>query len=434
MDFSIFYVQLKKGVCPLCAVQGGNKVQSDMELYAILHPGDAYEEAMRAREKYLNMLKSPITQGKGKDKRWSTYVPDSTSKTGRRLIRKNTKEEVENAVIEWFMTMEAGKKKETTTVGAYWQVWYDFRKEHKRPSSTSLSKYRSDRKTFFDGTAFAAMPIRQVKGRDIEDFLCEQIKKHSLTQKRACQLAGYVKGILKLAYRDEVTDVNVWDRVDLADVVYPMCERQKTVKDSERVLSDTQVYKAKDAVLNHLSRNPGYMPDYAVLVALYTGLRAGELAALSWGALTDGFLLITQSEHRIVNGDGTQAYEIGDTKTHRERRVPVCKELSDLLQRIKTVQESHGIDSPFVFAGPEGRPNAQVIEKCAKRRGIEAGIEGGLTLHRIRRTVASRLNNMYDRATVAHILGHTEEVDRKCYDYDMSRADSVRATLDSLYA
>ena len=47
---------------------------------------------------------------------------------------------------------------------------------------------------------------------------------------------------------------------------------------------------------------------------------------------------------------------------------------------------------------------------------------------------ASRLNTIYDRATVSHILGHTEEVDAKHYDYDTVQLSDKQKSMDKLYA
>ena len=135
---------------------------------------------------------------------------------------------------------------------------------------------------------------------------------------------------------------------------------------------------------------------------------------------------------RVVTDDG-QTVEIGDTKNHKNRSIPIGHELATILDRIKIAQLSLGIHSDYVLDSGE-LPTANALGKAASRRGKEAGIEGTLTIHRIRRTVASRLNAVYDRATVSHIMGHTEEVDAKHYDYDTVQLSDQQKTMDKLYA
>lgn len=399
----------------------------------ILDPNGALNEAMKARERYLGMLTHPITQGKGTDTRWSTRVPDKTKKDGRRLIRKATREEVENAVILFFMEQEQKVSSSNMTIEDCWQLWYDFKASHNRSlKTTSLKMFRSDRKRFLDGTTFSKRKISSLSEFDIEDYLVEQAERYHMTQKRVCQLAGYVKGIFFVAYRNHIIDSNPWDRVSLREVVYPACYKPKCQPDEERILSDIQMHRVKKAVEAHLALEPSYLPDYAILIAQYTGMRAGELAALEWTDIRDGCIHVTKSVRRVITSDG-QTTEIGDTKNHKDRAIPIGQKLSVILDQLKAAQADMGIDSPYILDNGK-LPTPNTLGKAAKRRGIEAGIDGSLTIHRIRRTVASRLNAIYDRATVSHIMGHTEEVDARHYDYDTAQLADKQQTMDKLYA
>ena len=400
---------------------------------AILNPDDVLKEIMNTRNKYLSKLTSPITQGGGADRRWKTYVPDKSMKHGRRLICRQTKEELENAVIAFFMKQEQTVTSSNMTVGDCWQLWYDFKKTHNRTlKTTSLKMFRSDKKKFFDGTNFSKRKISSLNETDIEDYLVEQVERYQMTQKRTGQLAGYVKGIFFVAYRQRIVDNNPWDRVSLKEVVYPSCYNPRHQPDEERILSDIQMRKISQAVEAHLAQHPNYLPDYSILIAQYTGMRAGEIAALKWSDIQDGCIHVTKSMHRVIIDNG-QTVEIGDTKNHRDRSIPIGKELTAILDRIKSAQESMGIDSSYILDNGS-LPTPNTLGKAAKRRGVEAGIEGPLTLHRIRRTVASRLNAVYDRATVSHIMGHTEEVDARHYDYDTAQLSDKQETMDKLYA
>lgn len=399
----------------------------------ILDPNGVLNEAMKARERYLGMLTHPITQGKGTDTRWSTRVPDKTKKDGRRLIRKATREEVENAVILFFMEQEQKVSSRNMTIEDCWQLWYNFKASHNRSlKTTSLKMFRSDRKRFLDGTTFSKRKISSLSEFDIEDYLVEQAERYHMTQKRVCQLAGYVKGIFFVAYRNHIIDSNPWDRVSLREVVYPACYKPKCQPDEERILSDIQMHRVKKAVEAHLALEPSYLPDYAILIAQYTGMRAGELAALEWTDIRDGCIHVTKSVRRVITSDG-QTTEIGDTKNHKDRAIPIGQKLSVILDQLKAAQADMGIDSPYILDNGK-LPTPNTLGKAAKRRGIEAGIDGSLTIHRIRRTVASRLNAIYDRATVSHIMGHTEEVDARHYDYDTAQLADKQQTMDKLYA
>lgn len=57
------------------------------------------EIEMDKRDKILEQHKYPIW--KGSNPRWYTYLPDDTKKNGRKQIAKNTKEKVEDAIVEF---------------------------------------------------------------------------------------------------------------------------------------------------------------------------------------------------------------------------------------------------------------------------------------------------------------------------------------------
>lgn len=200
---------------------------------AIMNPNDVLNQLMNQRKKYLSMIPE-IKQGTGKDKRYSVYIRDPRTNE-RKLIRKPTREEVESAALEYLMSLDGiCDESSKITVGSYWKDWYDFKIAHNvELTSMSKTKFVSDYKTFIKDSEFASMPIQKVKPKHIEDFLCEQIKENDLSIKRACQLAGYIKGIFKLAYRNDLIKKDIWPRVDLRNVVYPCCRRRTKVRDEE---------------------------------------------------------------------------------------------------------------------------------------------------------------------------------------------------------
>lgn len=400
---------------------------------AILNPDDVLNEIMNTRNKYLSKLTSPITQGGGADKRWKTYVPDETMSHGRRLICRQTREDLENAVIEFFMQQEQTTAVSDMTVGDCWQLWFDFKRAHNRRLKTgTLRLYQSDRKRYLDGTPFAGQKIATVDEIDIENFLIEQVERYQLAQHPTGNLAGYVRGIFYVAYRQRIIDRNPCERISLMDVVYPACYSPRRTPDEERILSDVQMRQVRQAIEAHLAQEPSYLIDYSILIAQYTGMRVGEIAALEWSDIQDGCIQVTKSMRRVITDNG-QTVEIGDTKTHKNRAIPIGQELTAILDRIRAAQTAMGVNSTYILDSGT-LPTANAIGKAAARRGIEAGITGRLTIHRIRRTVASRLNVLYDRATVSHIMGHTEDVDERHYDYDTVQLSDKQAAMDRLYA
>ena len=179
-----------------------------MEYMLTMGTGEALDQLQAMRSKYLNMHKVPITQGKGKDRRWSTRVKDKTKSDGWRIIRKPTREEVENEVILYYMKQEQAERAATVsidiTVGEYFLRWIDYKKRNKELSAETFRKYRNDYRRCIKDTAFSKMKVVQVDFIDIESFLAEKTEELGLKRKAVSNLAGYLRNMFNLAIRDRL--------------------------------------------------------------------------------------------------------------------------------------------------------------------------------------------------------------------------------------
>ena len=78
------------------------------------------------------------------------------------------------------------------------------------------------------------------------------------------------------------------------------------------------------------------MGNYAILMSLYTGMRVGEIAALSWNDIYTDYIIIRNEE---VYNPLTKENTIQDfTKNRSERVLPITPQIMELLETIKTVQ------------------------------------------------------------------------------------------------
>lgn len=157
------------------------------------------------------------------------------------------------------------------------------------------------------------------------------------------------------------------------------------------------------------------------------GMRVGELAALKWAAIRDGFLYIELSEHRNDYKDKACELVISLPKNKRIRRVPLTAEMNRLFDEIRAL----GLKGEFIFTRFENgaRYTAHDISCAIDRRAKEAGIDK-TSIHETRRTVSSYLNTILPREAVANLIGHTPETNEKCYDYDGTSSEAKVIALD----
>lgn len=176
----------------------------------------------------------------------------------------------------------------------------------------------------------------------------------------------------------------------------PPLRRVKEPPKQMRVLSVSE----QQTLENFLMRD---MDTYklGVLLALYTGLRVGELCALQWEDITDGNVTVNKSVHRIKKGNST-IVEVSTPKT------PASNRMIPLPAFLLPVIEMHRTTGPVVSThkGKQAEPRLMQLkfEKYVAACGLEKA-----NFHALRHTFATRcVEAGFDVKTLSEILGHTD--------------------------
>lgn len=371
------------------------------------------------------------------DDRWHTYIKDDTQLSGRKQVVRKKKGALEKYLLEYYhvqLNNENARCKlfpDDITVVEFYPHWVEYKKRNPKLSSETIDRYKSDFKRFILYSEFGKMKLRDIDEIDIEEFLISEVERLNLKKSAVKNLAGYINQMFQYARRSRIVDANPFDLVDCKNNVYPYCDTSVKPKE-ERIMTDDEMSLLRKHLHKQQENSPLYMPNYAIEICTWSGLRVGEVCVLRWDMIKNGELHITQSEHRIAHEEGPDTYEIGLTKNQKERRVPIGKELDELLKHIKDLQDSNGIQSDYIIADRNGRVIAPNISKAMYRRACEIGTRVKC-IHGIRRTVASKLYRKYPKPTVAYIMGHTEEVLDNHYAYDTIALADKQNTMDSLY-
>lgn len=164
---------------------------------------------------------------------------------------------------------------------------------------------------------------------------------------------------------------------------------------------------------------------YALMayMALYTGLRRGELCALQWKDIDFEQKLIRVSKSIYWTDDHVP--HIKDPKTSAGiREVPLMDSLADLLSSRK------GKANDYIF----GLLKSYQIDKGFARFQKETGL--GVTLHGLRHGFASILyRNNVDIKTAAYVLGHAQSsTTLEIYTHlmEQDKLSSVRSALNQI--
>jgi integrase len=196
-------------------------------------------------------------------------------------------------------------------------------------------------------------------------------------------------------------------------------------KAPDHVWSDDEM----DALIEaseRLAKLPQARYDYTPLLrlALYTGLRLGELLGLQWQDID-----LHEGELH-VRRQWTRMGEYAPTKSNAGvRRVPSSPDVVKFLAAFKLISPFSGDDEP-VFASKSGKP---LGHRNVTRRGSEpairaAGIEG-VSIHDLRHAFASRMiSRGVEPVTLASLMGHEDAritLSRYAHVYDKRRTDEA---------
>ncbi len=378
---------------------------------------------MNKRKEILE--KHPYKIWEGKDGKWRTYILDEN---GKRILKKlSTKKAVQNIIVSYYENIEKAKT-EDYSFHSYFQKWKEKQVSY-GVSNNTLTKYDSDYKRYFENSKFEKLDIRKINEEDITAFVIQQIKKLNLKEKAGKSLMGYINGVFKHARIKRIISENPCEYVETRNFSKFFNRDKKNPE--ERTINTNDLNLLLKQLYISQAQKPHYIPNYAVELAIYTGMRIGEITALRWENIREdlGVIVICCSEkHDRI----TKEYIVDSTKTRKERQFPITQKISSLLYKVKKIEMQYGFLGEYIFQNENGKLHSSSIAHCIRYRCIQAGIPEK-SIQSLRRTLNSKLRCAGVSSIVAaSMLGHTEEVNALNYSYDISEMDYKREILSEI--
>lgn len=371
---------------------------------------------MNKRKELLEKHPYAITQGK--DGKWRTYIPE---KEGRKLLKLSTKEKIEERLIKYYKSIEEAPK-------TFDDMYFKWRKvQDALVVHNSSVKYDTDYKRYFLGTDFAKKEIEKINEEDIKLFIVSTVKRLGLGKKACKTLFGYINNVMRSARINRAISNNPMEFME-AKQFYKYCKVIVRPKD-KTIVTEAEMDLLYQQFRKDHQKNPSYIPTYAVEFAVFTGMRVGEIAALSWDDITEECIIVRKSEKYDRT---TKTYFVDSTKNLKEREFPITEEIRELLHTVKLVEAKNGYFCEWVFANENGRIHAPMISSCLKTKCRQVGItEKGI--HAFRRTLNSEMrHNGVSPAVAAALLGHTEAVNENYYTFDISDMNEKRNIIERI--
>lgn len=367
------------------------------------------------KQKYLSMHEQKIwTDSTG---RFYTYLK---SDKGRRLISSCSQDGLENKIVSHYQD-----KVESPTFEDVFYEWHNDRLKYKEISKGTYDKYVNDYKRFFKDSKIKSHKIKHISDEELDMFIRATIIELELTQKAYAALRTIVRGTFKYAKRKHYTELSIstfFQDLDLSKRMF------------KRVLQDPklQVFMESEIpmLIDWLDKHPR-VSNYGVILALQTGLRTGELAALKFSDIEGDILHVQRQEIKYKDNEkGKVIHEIVDyCKTEKGDRYIYLTEKA--LATIKKIRLLNPFNEYMMFENGQ-RVQTNTFNDRLKLACNKLNIPVR-TMHKLRKTYGTTLiDNGVDESLIMDQMGHKDiTTTRKYYYYANKDSEAKRKQIQN---
>lgn len=235
---------------------------------------------------------------------------------------------------EWANKMEVAKDEQHISnrdpiFAEYFKDWYT---TYKIPgkSKTTVVRYNTIYKKLKD--SFGQAKLSKITRHDYQTFITDYGKAHA--KDTVYKTNGSIRSCVADAIADGIIHKNFTQRINLTW----NSERTRKID----YLSYAELQKLKDALLDNIK--PWYISRYMLLTIMYTGMRPGEIAVLTWDDID--FKNETINVNKSYNHDLGRVEDYEDDEINKAtknansvRIIKVDKKFLDIIQGLK--QNNH---------------------------------------------------------------------------------------------
>lgn len=238
------------------------------------------------------------------------------------------------------------------------------------------------------------LPLSELSSLVIEQFSYDLLEKERLSPKTVKDILTMLNGVIRYINKQYP---QLCSRIE---IIYP-----KVPKNEMRVLS----YDEQTRFIHYLLEDMDEC-KFGVLLALFTGMRIGEVCALRWEdiSMENRTIRVNSTMQRLKNFDENAENKtkviISSPKSDKSLRMIPLTENAAALCRLHYRQNP----SAFVLSGEEDRyVEPRSLQYKLKQYTEACGLEG-VHFHTLRHTFATRCIEVdFDLKSLSEILGHS---------------------------
>lgn len=338
-----------------------------------------------------------------KDKTWEaiyTYGRDANGKPKRKSIYGKSRQEVKDKLITVLSDINKGEyiKPSEITCNEWFDRWL---KRYLINAKESTKAQYELYLRLYVRPAIGTMRLQEVEFDTIKDIILDARAK-KLSEKTIRNLNGIVHHAFEDARKSKLRKDNPADDQDLPKI-----------KATEMLFLEGEKRK------QFCSEIKGKLYEHLFIVALFTGMRQGELLGLSWDSVDSkaGTITISRQLKRDRKIGEKVSYDFDTTKTNMIRTICPAPIVFDALKEVHRLQaadklkagENYNNEDNLVFTNEFGRHLVSgYVLKVFKARAKAIGLPE-LRFHDLRHShVVMRAENGDDMNLVREDLGHTD--------------------------
>ena len=348
----------------------------------------------------------------------ATIGKTAEGKPIRKQFYGESKKDAENKRDEFMAALKQGLSidYQKNTFGKAFEHWLNHVQRHSIGLST-YDKYARFHRLYISDCGFVGMRLVDVKAANIQGWYNSLLEK--TTAKNIHQIHKILKIFFKYCLKADILIKNPLLAVELPKVPIQ-------AESTNTALSDADIQKLVAAAKEDIKHFP-------FVFACFTGLRAGEILALTYKDIDFKENIISVNKAvRYLNVDGKYKPLLSDTKTQASiRRVPILDEIKPLLQaHISKLTQGDRIiplsGDFLIFPSTVGTYWEQNNFREAYQRLCDRlGIEKGRTIHSLRHTFCTILARQgVSLLDASRLMGHSN-VNTTATEINFQKPDSM---------
>lgn len=402
---------------------------------------DSVQEQIMTKKHEKILKEHPYSIWEGRDSKWRTYIYDETKPKKRRMVKRTSKENIEDFIVEEYEKEQKKKIKADITIRILYPEWIKYKSLQVNSSST-IARINADWKKYYCNDLYNQLhniniidtPIKSLNFLTLDKWAHYIVKngnlfpssnnykpksqESNLSRKQYFNVSLIVRQILDYAVHKEIIESNPFTNVTIDKKLFRKVAKKS---DESQVYLINEEHDLLQLLWKSFNQTKNDLRILAVILNFYLGLRVGELVALKRSDINGRYLHVQRQlvKEFIISEDNDTEFvgykPVNFTKSVAgDRKIYLVDEAMKIIDIIISTLDNNYKNVPeykqgFLFVKQDGfilpsNIDSVLVSYC-KKLNISTKRS-----HKIRKTVISTLvDSGLNINTIREFAGHEDE-------------------------